>query len=226
MIRWTQKSQLACKTPSKPSSRRTFTTSHKTQAARVSTTTTATSPTPESAPSESNDSLPSLSSSLWAQKPSRTPFSPLKPTSSAFEMLTMLNPTAKPGSQLPPSFDNILGPNPSKEARELAGSIDMKNYARELLSAAPVVPRVKLRLNPSTGRAIAVTQQTDVAFAFKLLEIGVNKNKVKNDFNRQRFHERGGVKRKRLGRERWRRRFGDGFKAVVARVKHLRKQGW
>ena len=49
---------------------------------------------------------------------------------------------------------------------------------------------------------------------------------MRADSTRQRFHERGGLKRKRLRRERWRRRFMEGFKGTVGRVKGLRNQGW
>jgi small subunit ribosomal protein MRP21 len=73
---------------------------------------------------------------------------------------------------------------------------------------------------------VTIGGTTDLAYGFRTLEISVSKNRVKRDFQQQRFHERGGLKRKRLVRQRWRRRFGEGFKAVVGRVKHLRKQGW
>jgi len=49
---------------------------------------------------------------------------------------------------------------------------------------------------------------------------------VKADFAYQRYHERGGLKRKRLRRERWRKRFSEGFKATIARVRELTRQGW
>lgn len=97
---------------------------------------------------------------------------------------------------------------------------------QEGMLSMPAIPRPKLRLNPTTGRTVPVAGNTDVARAFRLLDISCNKNRVRSDVQKQRFHERGGLKRKRLGRERWRRKFGEGFKAVVMRVKHLRRQGW
>ena len=54
----------------------------------------------------------------------------------------------------------------------------------------------------------------------------VSRNRIKADFNRQRFHERAGLKRKRLKSERWRRRFRIGFESVVKRVDALRRKGW
>ncbi|KAG9238958.1 hypothetical protein BJ875DRAFT_366732 [Amylocarpus encephaloides] len=86
--------------------------------------------------------------------------------------------------------------------------------------------RPALRLRPSTGRMVSLTPVMEVASAFKKLDIMCARNQVRSDSNRQRFHERPGLKRKRLASERWRRRFGAGFKATVARVKQLRKQGW
>ena len=43
---------------------------------------------------------------------------------------------------------------------------------------------------------------------------------------RQRFHEREGLKRKRLRNERWRRRFKEGFQRAVGRVVGMKRQGW
>jgi len=65
-----------------------------------------------------------------------------------------------------------------------------------------------------------------VGRAFSLLGRYCSFNKVKTDWVTQRFHERPGLKRKRLKRVRWRRRFMDGFKAAVTKVKELKKQGW
>ena len=53
-----------------------------------------------------------------------------------------------------------------------------------------------------------------------------SQNKVKSDFNRQRFHERPGLKRKRLKSERWRKRFMLGFKGMVYKVQDMKRKGW
>lgn len=81
---------------------------------------------------------------------------------------------------------------------------------------------------PSVGRTVAVdpNRGMDVGRAFRSLEINCARNKVRADFNRQRFYERGGLKRKRLRSERWRRRFRDGFKGMVKMVSQMKKQGW
>lgn len=94
------------------------------------------------------------------------------------------------------------------------------------ISEAPRAQKVALRLTPSTGRAVPIGSGIDVARGFKLLEQSCARNKVKQDFRKQMFHERGGIKRKRLRRERWRKRFMLGFRATVNRVKELKKQGW
>ncbi|WPG99878.1 Hypothetical protein R9X50_00269800 [Acrodontium crateriforme] len=85
-----------------------------------------------------------------------------------------------------------------------------------------------IKLGPTVGRTVNVDTKrgTDVASAFRQLDIQCNQNRVRADFNRQRFHERPGLKRKRLRRERWRRRFQQGFNEVVQRVQKMRTQGW
>lgn len=81
---------------------------------------------------------------------------------------------------------------------------------------------------PSVGRTVAVdpNRGMDVGRAFRSLEINCARNKVRADFNKQRFHERPGLKRKRLRSERWRRRFREGFKGMVKMVSSMKKQGW
>jgi small subunit ribosomal protein MRP21 len=86
--------------------------------------------------------------------------------------------------------------------------------------------RVPLKLGPSTGRQVHIGPAIDVGRGFKLLEMSCARNKVKREANTQRFHERPGLKRKRLRRERWRKKFKEGFKATVGRVKQLKNQGW
>jgi small subunit ribosomal protein MRP21 len=81
-------------------------------------------------------------------------------------------------------------------------------------------------LRPSTGRTIERSGNVDVARAFQMLGRACATNKVAKDFRRQLFHERPGLKRKRLKSERWRARFKVGFRATVQRVSELRAQGW
>lgn len=96
---------------------------------------------------------------------------------------------------------------------------------------------VKYRLRPVVGRTVELTtagsvangksgRNIDFAKALARLDMQVKVNRVKNDVARQRFHERNGLKRKRLRTERWQRRFKDGFKATCRRVSELARQGW
>lgn len=117
----------------------------------------------------------------------------------------------------------LLGPSLGGK-RDVAGSLNPR--AR---SGPPPVPQpAPMKLGPTLGRTVYVDNQrgVDVARAFKSMEVRVSKNGVRRDFNAQRFHERGGTKRKRLHSQRWRKRFKLGFQAAVKRILKMRKQGW
>lgn len=92
--------------------------------------------------------------------------------------------------------------------------------------------RPNIRAKAVTGRTIFVkdrmTPTTAPTPQLALNQLGrmVSQQKVKTKFFQQRFHERPGLKRKRLASERWRKRFKTGFKATVSRVLELKKQGW
>lgn len=94
----------------------------------------------------------------------------------------------------------------------------------------PPVPEKKLpmKLDASVGRRIYVDEKrgVDAARAFRSLEARCARNKVRRDFMRQRFHERPGLKRKRLKSERWRLRFKQNFTGMVKLVQRMAKQGW
>jgi small subunit ribosomal protein MRP21 len=109
--------------------------------------------------------------------------------------------------------------------RDVAGSLNPRGNRT---GPPPVAQPAPMKLGPTLGRTVYVdtTRGIDVARAFRSMEIQVGRNQVRRDFNRQRFHERGGTKRKRLHSERWRRRFKQGFQAAVKRVLKMRKQGW
>lgn len=113
--------------------------------------------------------------------------------------------------------DNML--MPSSSAPDVAG-------LREDFRSAAKKDKVTFVLKPSLGRSIDINAKIDVGRGFRLLEQSCARNKVRSDFTKQRFHERPGLKRKRLGRERWRRKFMEGFKATIGRVKQMRRQGW
>jgi len=85
-----------------------------------------------------------------------------------------------------------------------------------------------LRLSSRTGRTIEVfpNDPADLALKLKRLSATVVRNKVPQDFIRQRFHERPGLKRKRLHSQRWRAKFKLGFGSMVGKVAEMRRMGW
>ncbi|KAK0721962.1 hypothetical protein B0T26DRAFT_700806 [Lasiosphaeria miniovina] len=85
---------------------------------------------------------------------------------------------------------------------------------------------INVRLKPSTGRSVPVMGPIDASRALRLLNRICLQNSVRRDSAKQKFHERPGLKRKRLRRERKRTRFIEGFRAVCTRVAELRRQGW
>lgn len=85
---------------------------------------------------------------------------------------------------------------------------------------------IKYRLRPSVGRTVHLDSNVDLARGLGMLNSRVRINKIAQDVAKQRFHERPGLKRKRLRSERWRARFKDGFKATCSRVQDLARQGW
>lgn len=84
------------------------------------------------------------------------------------------------------------------------------------------------RLDASTGRSIDLdpSRGRDLVRGLGQLNSLLARNKVRADFNKQRFHERPGLKRKRLKSQRWRKRFKEGFREVVGRVSALTRKGW
>ncbi|KAK6331076.1 hypothetical protein TWF718_003263 [Orbilia javanica] len=80
------------------------------------------------------------------------------------------------------------------------------------------------RLGSTAGRSIGV-RGGDVAGAFMQLRRVCNENQIARDANAQRFYERPGVKKKRLRRERFRRRFKESFKRMVSTVLEMKRQG-
>lgn len=98
---------------------------------------------------------------------------------------------------------------------------------KELAATKPRALRT-IHSRPSLGRTVEVELEKgfDVARALRQLGTSIRVNRVIADQRKQRFHERPGLKRKRLKSERWRRRFREGFLAVVQKVKDMRKKGW
>ncbi|KAG8629721.1 hypothetical protein KVT40_001340 [Elsinoe batatas] len=126
-----------------------------------------------------------------------------------------------PGS----TMGNKLNPDDMMDVPASLLDVSSKSSREEYQSTPLPLP---VRLGPNLGRTVKVNpgRNMDVGRAFRQLDILCSRNKVRADFNRQRFHERPGLRRKRLKRERWRKHFKDGFKGMVALVKKMKKQGW
>lgn len=84
------------------------------------------------------------------------------------------------------------------------------------------------RLNPAFGRTVDLNPEIgrDLVRGISMLGSLVTRNKVRADQTQQRFHERPGLKRKRLKSARWRALFYKGFAQVTGRVSELTRKGW
>ncbi|KAL8792699.1 MAG: hypothetical protein Q9195_004674 [Heterodermia aff. obscurata] len=97
--------------------------------------------------------------------------------------------------------------------------------AAALKSAVKPRNTATIRSRPSLGRTVDVSS-AGVARALQLLAYEIRDNNVREEQRRQKFHERPGLKRKRLKSERWRKRFKIAFKATLQKVHEMRKKGW
>ncbi|KAL2020437.1 hypothetical protein VTK56DRAFT_8403 [Thermocarpiscus australiensis] len=104
------------------------------------------------------------------------------------------------------------------------GTWNPNSFLTRHFDAAPPEPEPRLR--PSTGRTVPVRANVDLARAFRLLHKAVATNGLRRDVVMQRAHERPALKRKRLRRERWQKRFKEGFYATLCRARELKDQGW
>jgi small subunit ribosomal protein MRP21 len=226
--RWTRGAQLCYRTVNNRPTQRALTSSTRRNALKPEATTSAAPATVGS--SSRSDAVDELSKSLWAS-PARQSSSPrldadaekrMNKGDSALDILQALSDISnKPKGST--EFDTSLMLDPSSSLNDNRSLMDA--YAQGQL-AIPQPPRVPMRLSPSTGRSVTIGTGIDVARGIRLLEQSCARNRVRADATQQRFHERGGLKRKRLRRQRWRKRFMEGFQATVGRVKQLKNQGW
>ena len=113
-----------------------------------------------------------------------------------------------------------------------SGADKITTFSRDLYPALektqPKRAKRTVRSRPAVGRTIEVLPDrgVDVGRALRNLNIACALNRVRQDLSQQRFHERAGIKRKRLERERWRKMFKESFRATVMRVKEMRRKGW
>jgi small subunit ribosomal protein MRP21 len=113
---------------------------------------------------------------------------------------------------------DLLDPNLSNKPSDAA---NLATQQQETFANYP-------RLNPTYGRTVELdaTRGRDLVRGIGMLGSLVARNKIKANMMKQRFHERGGLKRKRLNSERWRARFKKGFVDVTRRVSELTSKGW
>lgn len=135
-----------------------------------------------------------------------------------------VQPASSPASSLD-DFQQFRRPAP----RSSASVLDFNDaFSRRPGLARTINPVRELDFTPSPtlGKTVEVRNGGDVGRAFRQVEALCSRNRVRQDFNKQRFHERPGLKRKRLHSERWRRRFKEAFRGTVKMVNKMRKQGW
>lgn len=163
-------------------------------------------------PSPSSPEPPAPSSA-----PARSPWA--SPSSSALRRAHEKR-LAASAAKSPGIIDELEGQLADLNLDDFLSDINRKNNES--------IADVKYRLRPSIGRTVHIDKNgtVDLARGLGLLNLRVRVNKVAQDVSRQRFHERPGLKRKRLRRERWRARFKEGFKATCKRVQELARQGW
>lgn len=125
---------------------------------------------------------------------------------------------ASPASPASPDPDNLV-------------ALGISDFHNKNLGSNERPEDRKLRLRPVIGRTVDLMKlrdqkAQDLASGLTRLTMMCKVNRVKLDSNRQRFHERPGLRRKRQKAERWQKRFRVGFQASCSRVSELARQGW
>jgi hypothetical protein len=119
------------------------------------------------------------------------------------------------------SGETAVSPSPEQSSMDTVNNSDVwSNTVRDMDK--------NRRLSARFGCFLSVDGAKEANVSIRLRQLGAlaSANRIPYTAARQRFHERPGLKRKRLRRERWRRRFKDTFKSICKRVTHLTKQGW
>ncbi|QDS69611.1 hypothetical protein FKW77_008770 [Venturia effusa] len=133
----------------------------------------------------------------------------------------------KTGQQYPDTYKPVLKSKYSGLDDLLFPDSDQSTQM-ETLPRERVLTELPIHLNARTGRTLEVDpgKPNDLGIKMGQLNSLVARNHIKHDFNKQKFHERGGLKRKKLKSQRWRLRFKNEFRKTVLRVQALRKKGW
>lgn len=184
-------------------------------------------PQPPSSPqSETSQAIDSLFNSLPRRQPPTSSSDDLRTARSQHIFAEWSGPGRGRGSRGPPKFDfnsmdmpdTLLNPS---LANKPSSASSLAVQQEETFGNYP-------RLNPTYGRTVELdaSRGRDIVRGIGMLGSLVARNKLKSDFHKQKFHERGGLKRKRLLSERWRARFKVGFREVTGRVTELTRKGW
>ncbi|KAL2204622.1 hypothetical protein CC79DRAFT_914588 [Sarocladium strictum] len=148
-------------------------------------------------------------------------------------------PSSEANSDIPPRYvydatrrDNSA-PGPKRSTSiDFLSMLDTRNSIHSQISVLDPLERPKVRAAIATGRTVFVKNFTgpnaasSAPVAINVLNKLVAQQGVRAKFNYQRFHERRGMKKKRLKMVRWRKQFKAGFRATVKRVMELKRQGW
>ncbi len=173
-------------------------------------------------PGVRRNTAPSLPAAQGSRNPQ--PISSFDAIRTAFQD----NPSASAWQALQPGsiYSQMEIPGQSSGAA-VDGSESSRSTAPKKTSLKPRAVRT-IQSSPSVGRTVEVVPERgmDLPRALRKLEIRIALNGVRKDQMKQRFHERPGMKRKRLRSERWRARFKRGFKAMVQKVQAMRNKGW
>jgi ribosomal protein S21 len=101
-----------------------------------------------------------------------------------------------------------------------------ERFGSDMISPIGITGNMQLpKMGPTAGRSIPVLNG-DLSGAINQMKAAMSKNNVKHDWRAQRFHERPGLKRKRLRRERHRARFKEGFKRMVNVIIGMKAKGY
>ncbi|KAI6244749.1 hypothetical protein HI914_06963 [Erysiphe necator] len=125
-----------------------------------------------------------------------------------------------------PKTSNVDWKELAKQVEKPTNETDSSDKIFNMSISKVKTARQPINFSPSSGREVFISQKTNLIKAFRLVEITCSRNRVRREASMQRFHERPGLKRKRLKSQRWRERFLEGFKATVNRVQDLTRQGW
>lgn len=133
----------------------------------------------------------------------------------------------KTGQQYPDTYKPVFKPKYSGVDDLMFPDSDQSTQIATL-PRERILTELPIHLSARSGRTLDVDpgKANDLGAKMRQLDGLVARNRIRNDFQKQRYHERGGMKRKRLKSERWRTRLKNEFRKTVLRVQALRKKGW